>query len=49
VYSGRSRGFAFIDVEDGALEAIAALNDTMVNGRRLLVEEARPRPTRRVG
>lgn len=45
--TGRSRGFAFVTMEDnGAREAIEALNGTEFEGRHITVNEARPRPDR---
>ena len=45
--TGRPRGFGFVEMEeDGADEAIAALNETMMGGRALKVNEARPRENR---
>ena len=43
--TGRSRGFAFVDMADdqAAAKAIAALNGKAVNGRTLNVNEARPK------
>lgn len=43
--TGRSRGFAFIEVptDSDANAAIDALNETMLNGRRLVVNPARGR------
>ena len=43
--TGRSRGFAFIEVpsSDDADIAIQALNETMLNGRRLVVNHAKGR------
>jgi len=43
--TGRSRGFAFVDMADdqAAAKAIAALNGKEVNGRKLNVNEARPK------
>jgi len=43
--TGRSRGFAFVDMADdqAAAKAIAALNGKEVNGRTLNVNEARPK------
>ena len=38
--SGRSRGFAFVELEDGADQAIEALNGQEHNGRPLRVNEA---------
>jgi cold-inducible RNA-binding protein len=45
--TGRSRGFGFVEMEDSAAaEAISALNDKEVDGRRIKVNEARDRPAR---
>lgn len=46
--TGRSRGFAFVEMSDTgeADRAIAALNETMMEGRALNVNEARPRVER---
>ena len=43
--TGRSRGFAFVDMADdqAAAKAVAALNGKEVNGRTLNVNEARPK------
>ena len=43
--TGRSRGFAFVDMADdqAAVKAVAALNGKEVNGRALNVNEARPK------
>jgi len=43
--SGRSRGFAFVEMEDGegAQNAVAEMNGKDFNGRNLVVNEARPR------
>jgi RNA recognition motif-containing protein len=41
--TGRSRGFAFVEMSDGADAAIAALNGQDLKGRALTVNEARPR------
>ena len=41
--TSRSRGFGFVEMSDGAEAAIAALNDTEVEGRKLVVNESRPR------
>jgi len=45
--TGRSRGFAFVEMADSAEadRAIAALNGTELNGRALNINEARPSPT----
>jgi RNA recognition motif-containing protein len=44
--TGRSRGFAFVEMTDGAEadRAIAALNGTDLDGRALNINEARPKP-----
>jgi RNA recognition motif-containing protein len=44
--TGRPRGFGFVEMSDGASEAIAALNDKEFEGRNLKVNEARPREDR---
>jgi RNA recognition motif-containing protein len=46
--TGRPRGFAFVEMssEEGAQAAIRDLNDSQVGGRRLTVNEARPKPAR---
>jgi RNA recognition motif-containing protein len=44
--TGRSRGFAFVEMHDGAEEAIAALHGAQLDGRTLTVNEARPREER---
>lgn len=43
--SGRSKGFGFVEMEDdeAAKAAIAALNETEVQGRKLIVNESQPR------
>jgi RNA recognition motif-containing protein len=45
--TGRSRGFAFVEMSDSAQadQAIAALNGTELEGRALNVNEARPAST----
>jgi len=45
--TGRSRGFAFVEMTDAdeADRAIAALNGTNFGGRALNVNEARPKPS----
>lgn len=50
-YSGESRGFGFVEmpVKSEAIAAINGLNDEELNGRRLNVNEARPRGARRSG
>mgnify|MGYP001175151735 FL=1 len=44
--TNRSRGFGFVEMSDGAEAAIEALNDTEVEGRKLVVNESRPRETK---
>ena len=44
--SGRPRGFGFVEMENGADEAIEALNNREMDGRSLNVNEARPRQER---
>jgi RNA recognition motif-containing protein len=44
--TGRSRGFAFVEMSDGADEAVAAMNGAQLGGRTLTVNEARPREER---
>jgi RNA recognition motif-containing protein len=45
--TGRSRGFGFVEVEDGDAEVIVtALNNTVLDGRTIVVNEARPRQPR---
>lgn len=45
--TGRSRGFAFVEMEAAeAAKAIAGLNGREVDGRALTVNEARPREDR---
>jgi len=45
--TGRSRGFAFVEMEnDDAAAAISALNGTEVGGRALKVNEAKPQQDR---
>lgn len=42
--SGRSKGFAFVEMDDGAAEsALASLNGSDIDGRKLRVDEARPK------
>ena len=49
--TGRSRGFAFVEMADEAEadKAIAALNGYAMDGRALNVNEARPKPERSSG
>jgi RNA recognition motif-containing protein len=44
--TNRSRGFGFVEMSDGAEKAIEALNDVEVEGRKLVVNESRPRESR---
>jgi RNA recognition motif-containing protein len=44
--TGRSRGFAFVELADGADAAIAAMNGAQLDGRTLTVNEAKPREDR---
>ncbi len=44
--TGRPRGFAFVEMNDGGDQAIAALNGQQVDGRSLTVNEAKPREDR---
>jgi RNA recognition motif-containing protein len=43
--TGRSRGFGFVEMENStdAKNAIAALNNTELKGRNIIVNEAKPR------
>ena len=45
-FSGRSKGFGFVEMEnsDEALAAISGLNETDVQGRKIVVNEAQPKP-----
>jgi RNA recognition motif-containing protein len=49
--TGSSKGFGFVEMSDdqGARDAIAALNDQEMDGRRIVVNEARPREERSGG
>lgn len=45
--SGRSRGYGFVEVEDDDVDrVINATNGTDLGGREIIVNEAKPRPTR---
>jgi RNA recognition motif-containing protein len=46
--TGRSRGFGFVEMSSGGQEAINALNETELGGRRLTVNPAKPQPARPV-
>lgn len=43
--TGRSRGYGFLEVEDQDAEKIIELNGSELEGRRLVVNEAKPRPS----
>lgn len=49
--TGRSRGFAFVEVADdeAAAKAVADLNGKDFGGRQLTINEARPKPERKGG
>ena len=49
--TGRSKGFGFVEMQDAAqgAEAIAQLNGSEFDGRKVIVNEARPRPERTGG
>jgi RNA recognition motif-containing protein len=44
--TGRSRGFGFVELAEGAEEAIRALHTAQFGGRSLTVNEAKPREDR---
>ena len=44
--TGRPRGFGFVEMSSGADEAIQALDQKVMDGRNLKVNEARPRTER---
>ena len=48
-YSGRSKGFAFVEMstEKEAQEAVKTLNNAEMDGRKIVVNEARPQEDRR--
>lgn len=48
-FTGKSRGFGFVVMPDKAQAeaAIAAINQKDIRGRKLKINEARPRPDRR--
>ena len=48
--TGRSKGFGFIEMpnDDDARDAIAALNETELDGRMLVVTPANPKPVGKV-
>ena len=46
-YSGKSKGFGFVEVADGDMEkAISAMNGAKIGDREIVVNEARPRAER---
>ena len=47
--TGRSRGFGFVEMEDGGDAAIEGMNGKELQGRVLTVNEARPRADRPSG
>jgi RNA recognition motif-containing protein len=44
--TNRSRGFGFVEMNEGGEQAIATLNGTQFQGRALTVNEAKPREDR---
>jgi len=46
--SGRARGFGFVEMpnDSEARKAISELNETEIEGRKLMVNEAKPKPER---
>ena len=44
--TGRNRGFAIVEMTSGSEAAMLAVNGKAVNGRRLAVNPAQPRPVR---
>ena len=47
--TGRSKGFGFVEMQDGGDKAIAEMNGKDFKGRALTVNEARPMPSRDSG
>jgi|HubBroStandDraft_6_1064221.scaffolds.fasta_scaffold679463_2 cold-inducible RNA-binding protein len=43
-HAGKSRGFGFVDMSEGGDRAIHALSGQQFQGRRITVNQARPRP-----
>lgn len=45
--TGRSKGFGFVEMpnDDEGASAIAGLNDTELDGRKIVVKQANPRPS----
>ncbi len=50
-FTGRSKGFGFVEIEDevAAKKAIAELNGSEIQGRTIVVNEAKPREERPEG
>ena len=47
-YTGESRGFAFVEMEESSANAaIKSLNNQLIDGRELRVNEAKPRTDNR--
>ena len=44
--TGRSRGFGFVEMSSGGEEAIEAMNNSDFGGRKMTVNEAKPREPR---
>ena len=44
--TGRSKGFGFVEMQDGGDKAIAEMNGKDFKGRALTVNEGRPMPSR---
>lgn len=44
--TGRSRGFGFVEMGEGGDNAIAEMNGVQMNGRSIVVNEAKPREPR---
>ena len=44
--TGRSRGFAFVELSEGGDDAISKMNGAQLQGRTLTVNEAKPREDR---
>jgi RNA recognition motif-containing protein len=42
--TGRSKGYGFVEVEEADAEKIIELNGAEMDGRKLVVNEAKPRP-----
>ena len=47
--TGRSKGFGFVEMQDGGDKAIDEMNGKDFKGRALTVNEARPMPSRNSG